>query len=196
MNAFKLLRAPVKSRLRLGHASKRARNDVADGRGLRRHRAEHEKAHYPVEIDERFHLPDVQTEPVAKEGYSPGSGAHLLGERDGLEQPRHQKPACMRIWAGLPHDGFRERRAIAIGARHILVFRVPHLSIEHHLKVQRASWKRSKRCNASSIRFLRNRRARSPTQVHRCTSSFCRSRSVLRSTTAAISSPTSTGWAK
>ena len=55
---------------------------------------------------------------------------------------------------------------------------------------------RSKRCNASSICRLSSRRGPFRSQVHFCISSFCRSRSVLRSSTATISSPTSTGWAK
>ena len=52
---------------------------------------------------------------------------------------------------------------------------------------------RNQRKIASAIT---NARAALAIQVHRCTSSFCRSRSVLRSMTATISSPISTGWAK
>ena len=58
-----------------------------------------------------------------------------------------------------------------------------------------ANWKRSKRCSSSSIRRL-GERAPLPIHVHFCTSSLRRARSVLRSSAATISSPTSTGSAK
>src|SRR5206468_12476825 len=90
-------------------------------------------------------------------------------------------------------DENRAAHRLLLGSRHSIIEYGTPAVVEH---VQRASWKRSKRCNASSIRLLRDGRERWLTQVQRCTRSLRRSRSVLRSTAAAISSPTSTGWAK
>src|SRR6266478_2275656 len=62
MNSLQLFRAADEHALRLRHAAKGARNDLADRIGTARHGPEHEKVGKPALVSERLHLPDIEPE--------------------------------------------------------------------------------------------------------------------------------------
>ena len=143
----------------------------------------------PLEPARLFHRHVNQAEEYTSVPLTGRNGA-LQALIPGTHTPRHTRCSmfveCATAAIGVP---FRAHRRARQQPYSVVTAQVVH-------RAQRASWKRSKECSATSIAARSARGGRLTIQVHFCTRSRRSARSVFRSSAATMRSPASTGQAK
>jgi len=106
LNSLQLLRTAYEHALRLRHAAKGARDDLADRIGAVRYGPEQKIVGKPALVRQGLHLPDIEPEAVLEQRNGTRVRAQSFGDRDRLQKLFHHESTHGRVGAGAFHHGF------------------------------------------------------------------------------------------